>query len=367
MSTMLERVLVRCHQLRASDIHLGCYAEPTFRVHGSLVKDSYRLNADDMEAILLALLHERVGSETSASSETLLPGEGSLDFGYSDSEGRRYRINAYRSMGQLTVAIRYLNNSFSTLAELKLPEQIHQLVSAHSGLVLVCGATGSGKSTTLAALMHQINQTRPVHTITIEDPVEFVHPEGKGLVHQRELGRDFSSFSLALKAALREDPDVLMVGEMRDLDTIRAALTAAETGHLVFSTLHTNDAVSSVERLVGAFPGIEQDLARARLSRCLRAVIAQRLLPTSNRQGRIPAVEILLGNSATGNLIENDKTRQLYAVMENHRDAGMQTLDQSLAALVAQRWIEHEEALKHARNPAQFDSLVAQLGNQRGY
>lgn len=354
MST-LTSILATCHELAASDIHLSEGQVPHYRVHGGLQRRGQMMTHEHMQAILHELRPDAGGD---------LSEQGSLDFGYTDANKHRYRINAYWEMGRMAVALRYLNNNFVSLRDLHLPEQIGELVQAHSGLVLVCGATGSGKTTTLAALLHQINQTRAAHILTIEDPVEFVHKSEKSMVHQRELGRDFDTFPNAVRAALREDPDVLMVGELRDLETIRTAMTAAETGHLVFSTLHTNDAISSVERLIGSFPGNEQDMCRVRLSRCLRSVIAQRLIPTSDGQGRIPAVEILLGLSSVGNLIENDKTRQLYSVMESNRASGMQTLDQALATLVYRRWITMEQAKHQAKHPQQLETLVGQLSRE---
>ena len=348
----LSDFLLRGRTLKASDIHLSQGQEAAYRVHGTLQKEGAPLNADTLEQLLHTLW---------PGDQTPLREDGSLDFGYTDGEEQRYRVNAYRSMGVLALALRHLEGNFTNLQSLHLPVAISDLANAHSGLILVCGSTGSGKSTTLAALLNQINQTRPVHILTIEDPVEFIHKPQQAVVHQRELGRDFSAFPQAVRAALREDPDILMVGEMRDLETIRAAMTAAETGHLVLSTLHTNDAVSSVERLIGAFPGNEQDLCRIRLSRCLRAVVAQRLIPSSNGNGRVPAVEILLQNSATSNLIENDKTRQLFSTIESNRQLGMQTMDQSLASLVANRWITLEEAQAYAKSPDALPDLVLQV------
>lgn len=350
--TSLDNILQCCHDLKASDIHLSEKQPAAYRVNGGLERHGEDISKINLENILAELLKDN-------SSE--LPQQGSLDFAYSDKQDQRYRINAYKEMGRLAIALRFLDNRFSSLGDLHLPPQLTELVKSHSGLVLVCGATGSGKSTTLAALINQINQVRAAHILTIEDPVEFIHKPSMSVIHQRELGKDFDKFPNAVKAALREDPDVLMVGELRDLDTIRTALTAAETGHLVFSTLHTNDAVSSIERLIGAFPGNEQDMCRVRLSRCLRAVIAQRLIPTSNKRGRIPAVEILLGTQAAGNLIENNKTRQLYSIIESGGKIGMQTMDQSLANLVQKRWITLDIARHHAKLPGQLPALVQQI------
>lgn len=354
----LSKFLSRALTLGASDIHLSTGQPAAYRVHGQLQKDEEILSANNLEALLATLWNGNMNP---------LIDEGSIDFCYSSDDGNRYRVNAYRSMNTLALALRYLENNFTNLQDLHLPTAINDLAQAHSGLVLVCGATGSGKSTTLAAMLNQINEQRAVHMLTIEDPVEFIHQPKKAVIHQRELGQDFIDFPHAVRAALREDPDVLMVGEMRDIETIRAALTAAETGHLVFSTLHTNDAVSSVERLIGAFPGNEQDMCRIRLSRCLRAVIAQRLIPTSNGLGRVPAVEILLENSAVSNLIENDKTRQLYSAIESNRKTGMQTLDQALADLVSNRWITLETAQGCAKHPQSISKLMSQAGSQNGH
>lgn len=352
-TSQLSSLLARALELKASDIHLSAGQPAAFRIHGGLQKDDHPISQEVLEGILAAMWDGDYAP---------LREDGSVDFGYSDESGNRYRINAYRTLGKLALAIRHLEGSYTSLQDLHLPAAIVDLASASSGLILVCGATGSGKSTTLAALINQINLQSAAHIITVEDPAEYIHKPMRSVVHQRELGRDFSNFPQAVRAALREDPDVLMVGEMRDLETMGAALTAAETGHLVLSTLHTNDAVSSVERLIGSFPGDEQSMSRIRLSRCLRAVIAQRLIPTSNGMGRVPAVEILLQNPAVSNLIENDKTRQLYSQIESSRQQGMQTLDQSLAELVANRWIAVETAEQFARQPEILSSLVKQVG-----
>ena len=263
-------------------------------------------------------------------------------------------------MGQCTLAIRHLNNIFHSMDELRLPEKLQELVSLKKGLVIMTGATGSGKSTTLATLIHEINLSRQCHIITIEDPVEFVHSNLQALVHQREVFSDTQSFADAVRASLREDPDVIMVGEMRDLDTIKAAITAAETGHLVFSTLHTNDAVSAIERLVGAFPGAEQDVARNRLAMSMQAVVSQQLIPTANGRGRIPAVEILRITTAVANMINAGKTRQIHSLMESGHEQGMQTVDQALAQLVKERWINRDTAMRLANNKLALEKLMAE-------
>lgn len=347
----LERLMARCMEAGASDLHLSADWTAMLRVHGALVAESDRRYANDE-------VEQMLGAITNSTQQALFERDGQLDMGYSDRSGERYRINAYREMGRCALAVRHLNNIFQGIEELHLPPQLQDLVALKKGMVLVTGATGSGKSTTLATLVHEINLRRDCHVITIEDPVEFVHRNIRALVHQREVHSDTESFAAAVRASLREDPDVVLVGEMRDLDTIKAALTAAETGHLVFSTLHTNDAVGAIERLIGAFPGDEQDVARSRIALSLQAVVAQHLIPTANGRGRIPAVEILRANTAVANMISAGKTRQIYALMEGGRDNGMLTLDQALAQLVRERWITQETAMRLAKNRSALEQLI---------
>jgi twitching motility protein PilT len=347
----IEQLLAACKQCGASDLHISSDWCAMLRVDGVLQEVSERkYSHNEVEQMLMAITNE--------TRQALFVRDGQIDFGYSDASGQRYRINAYREMGRCALAIRHLNNIFHSVAELHLPEKLQQLVALKKGLVIMTGATGSGKSTTLATLIHEINMSRQCHIITIEDPVEFVHSNLLALVHQREVFSDTQSFADAVRASLREDPDVIMVGEMRDLDTIKAAITAAETGHLVFSTLHTNDAVSAIERLVGAFPGAEQDVARNRIAMAMQAVVAQQLIPTANGRGRIPAVEILRVTSAVANMINAGKTRQIYSVMESGNEQGMQTLDQALAQLVTDRWINQDIALRLAKNKLLLEQLI---------
>ncbi len=347
----LERLMESCQQQGASDLHISSDWMAMLRINGTLQAESDRkYSNDEVAQMLLAMTNE--------ARQNVFEREGQIDFGYSDRAGQRYRINAYREMGQCTLAIRHLNNNFHSMESLRLPPQLADIVSFKKGLVIMTGATGSGKSTTLATLIHEINKNRECHIITIEDPVEFVHSNLRALVHQREVFADTQSFADAVRASLREDPDVIMVGEMRDLETIKAAITAAETGHLVFSTLHTNDAVGAIERLVGAFPGDEQDVARNRLSMVLQAVVAQQLIPTENGRGRIPAVEILRITTAISNMINTGKTRQIYSLMESGQDQGMQTIDQALAGLVKERWVSQESAMRLAKNKLVLEKLL---------
>jgi len=346
----INELLDQCVEMKASDIHITAGDTMRLRIHGTLQSIAEVQSAEFVEQLLFDMTNE-------VQRELYLK-QGALDFGFSCVLGRRFRVNAYRQMGKLAMAIRHLNSRFFTFEELQLPERLRDLVHMKSGLVLITGATGSGKSTTLATMLNEINTQRAVHVITVEDPIEFVYENKKALVHQRELHADVPDFAAAVRSALREDPDVIMVGEMRDLETVRAALTAAETGHLVFSTLHTSDAIGVVERLVGSFPGNEQEVARSRIGMALKAVVAQHLVPTANNNGRIPALELLMVNNAVANMIEQDRTRQIYGVMESGRADGMQTLDQALALLVKDRWVKKEVALHYVRNKLTFDKLL---------
>ncbi|MEY8239202.1 MAG: PilT/PilU family type 4a pilus ATPase [Cycloclasticus sp.] len=351
----IERLMVSCQQRGGSDLHISSNWAAMIRVNGALEEESERQYSNhEVEQMVMAITNE--------ARQAVFAKQGQIDFGYSDRTGQRYRINAYREMGKCTLAIRHLNNIFHSMEELRLPKKLDELVALKKGLVIMTGATGSGKSTTLATLIHEINKNRRCHIITIEDPVEFVHSNIRALVHQREVHADTDSFADAVRASLREDPDVIMVGEMRDLDTIKAAITAAETGHLVFSTLHTNDAVGAIERLVGAFPGDEQDVARNRLSMALQGVVAQQLIPTSNGRGRIPAIEILRVTTAIANMINAGKSRQIYSLMESGNNEGMQTIDQALAMLVKERWIAKDTAVRLAKNTLSLEQLIADGG-----
>ncbi len=354
----ISKLLLLMREEKASDLHITSNWSPVLRINGSLVtKSDFYFSINQVEKMLDAIVNQE--------QKLLYLETGNLDFGYSDDDNERYRFNVYREMGKTTMAIRHLDNTFKKLDELSLPQSINQLTKLKAGLVLVCGATGSGKSTTLASILNDINTYRDAHIITIEDPVEFIYENKKGLVHQRELHSDVQTFASAVRASLREDPDVIMVGEMRDLETIRAAITAAETGHLVLSTLHTADAVGVVERLIGSFPGDEQTVARHRISLALKAVIAQQLVPNESGTKRLPVVEILINNQAVSNLIVSNKTKQIYSMIEGGRSEGMQTFDQSLVELVSNRQLERKIADKICHHPDNLKKLFQNVHSAR--
>ncbi len=270
----------------------------------------------------------------------------------------RFRINVHFQRGSVAAAIRNIPSHVPSLGELGLPPVLERLVMKQNGLVLVTGPTGCGKTTTLAALARIIIQQRAVHIIILEDPIEYIHSHGRGIVEQREVGVDTSSFATSLKYCLRQDPDVISIGEMRDLETIATAITAAETGHLVLGTLHTPDAPQAIDRIIDVFPPHQQQQTRMQLSTTLRAVVAQILLPRKDRAGRVPAVELLVATPAVGNLIRTEKTHQLYSAMQTGSESGMWTMDQALKELVQKGLVSTETALSHARDPQSFRQSV---------
>ena len=337
----------------ASDLHITSGQPPTFRRLGELNIGPFRGTKEDYKAAILSMLSE-------PQKEALQAGE-DLDFSFEGEGGLRYRVNVFHQQKELAAAIRILRDDIPSLEELHLPEAIRKLAEQPRGIVLVTGPTGSGKSTTLAAMIDYINTNRRAHIITIEDPIEYVHKSKSSLVHQRELHRDVRSFSDALRSAMREDPDVILVGEMRDYETISAAVTAAETGHLVFSTLHTTGAAQTLDRIVDVYPSHSQGMIRSQLSGVLRGVITQTLVPLADLSGRIVATEILIGTDAVLNLIREGKYHQLASAMQSGAAAGMHTLAGDLANLVRQGRITREAA-ERAVNDKQ--ELAQYLGVQ---
>ena len=353
---MLNHLFETCESLQGSDIHLAAGTVPRLRVQGALRPlDGFAVaDAALCDAIGVSLGRTSLPADVTDAApvvHSLLSRQGSIDGAVTSPGGSRYRFNIFRENGQTAVALRRLDDRFLTLRELGLPEILGGFCDCRDGLVIVTGPTGSGKSTTLATLIDQINRTREGHIITIEDPVEYLHASRKCLVNQRQIGRDAPSFNGALVDSLREDPDVILVGEIREVETIRTAITAAETGHLVFTTLHSGDSAGAIERLVSVFPAAEQDGIRHQLAMVLRGIFAQHLLPSATGGRRVPAYELLFVNAAVANLISTGRSRQIYSALETGAGQGMITLDQCLAQLVAHGRISDHVASVLSRNP----------------
>lgn len=360
MDLRLQTLLESCIRLEASDLHLSATAKPMVRLHGEL-KDLEKedpLSSQDLLRMANAVMTE---GQMKAFQRNQ-----TIDIALSLNGRERFRINIFNERGRVAMAIRRLDSQLKGFEELNLPLQIGKMADLRDGLVLMTGPTGSGKTTTLATLIHRINQTRASHILTIEDPIEYVFKNEKCLIRQRELYSDVGSFQEAVRAALREDPDVILVGEMRDVETMRAAIIASETGHLVFSTVHCGDAVGVIDRIVGSFAREEQESVRNQLSMTLRAVVNQRLIPRAEAEGRVPAVEILIVTPAVANLIRTAKPPQIYSAMEIGTISGMQTLEQSLADLVRRGLVRWEETRRYARDPKILDNhLRLNPGNRR--
>ena len=340
----------------ASDLHLISGIPPTIRVDGLLIPISGypELSSQDIEAMVFSLLTPERKELFTANKEL----DFSLTFGgglYGD-EGR-FRVNLYYQLGLVSADFRFLSHNIRAIAELGLPKILNTFADLKQGFILVTGPTGHGKSTTLAAIINSINLTKPVHILTIEDPIEYVYPKGKSIISQREMGVDTHSWSMALREALREDPDVVLVGEMRDPETMEAAITVAETGHLVFSTLHTNSASQSIDRIVGAFPPHQQTQIRLQLADTLKGIISQRLLPQING-GRVAAVEVLIGNTAIASNIRDGKTQLIDSVIQTSGSTGMITMEASLASLVTSGAITLEIARRYALHEDEFLRLI---------
>ena len=322
---MLFDLLKQARALGASDVHLAAGLVPQLRVQGELQKlDMPPISQDMLAGELRALLQEEQWQRFLQAGE--------VDIAFSDASGERYRLNAYRQGAQYALAIRLLQSVIPSCAALGLPQSVEKLAELTQGLVLVAGPTGSGKTTTLVALVQRINSERAVHIITLEDPVEYIYPQGKALISQREIGRDTESFASGLRSALRQDPDIILVGELRDAESIAMALSAAETGHLVLATLHTQDAAGSVNRILDVLSE-RQAQARSQLAECLRAVVCQRLLPRIDTEGRVAAFEVLVATEALRNIIREGRTHQLESYIQTGKRFGMQTLAESVASL----------------------------------
>ena len=354
----IDRFLSVLPKRNGSDLHLAVGSPPVLRIDGDLEKIRYRtLTEGDFYNLVGPVTPPRIWSVYGES--------GDVDFAYQMGSEARFRVNLFRQERGSAAVFRLIPARVPTAEELDLPAAVADLFAAARGLILVTGPTGSGKSTTLAAILDRVNRRLPRHVVTIEDPIEFVHTNDKSIFTQREIGPDVPNFAEGVKAAIREDPDCLLVGEMRDLETMRMALTAAETGLLVFATLHTNSAAKAIDRIIDAFPASEQEQIRIVLAETLRAVVAQQLLKKSE-SGRIPAFEILLGSSALSNAIREGKTAQINNQIQTGRSRGMVSMDQSLAELVRRGHVSRDAAMEHAFDREAFRSMLSALRRETG-
>lgn len=333
----IDEILAKAVKNNASDVHLTVGFQPVFRVNGELTPVN--------EQVLTSEMLEEMAKQIAGDDKhyQVLLRDKQVDLAYSLAGVGRFRVNIYTQRGSRAIAVRVVNSRIPGIDELGLPPAVNNFSNFKNGMVIVTGPTGSGKTTTLAALVDKINRERKCHIITLEDPIEYLHSHQMSIVNQREIGSDATDFSTALRSALRQDPDILLVGEMRDLETISIALTAAETGHLVLATLHTINASQTVERIIDVFPSHQQQQIRTQLANTLQAILAQQLIPTARGDGRIVAAEILLSTPAVKNLIREGKTHQLISVMQTSGKMGMQTMDASLRQLLQRGIITREE------------------------
>jgi twitching motility protein PilT len=347
IEVLLEEVIKK----KASDLHLQVGLPPMLRIDGALgpLNGADPLTDEAVETLIFAILDE--------DQKQILLKDKEFDFSFAFGDLGRFRVNAFHERGNLAAALRLISNELSSVEQLGLPQVVNKFTEYPRGLVLVTGPTGSGKSTTLAAMINKINQERSAHIITIEDPIEYTHKSHKSVIVQREVHYDTYSFSAALRSALREDPDVVLIGEMRDLETIASAITIAETGHLVFATLHTNSAAQSIDRMIDVFPPHQQPQVRAQLSNILAAIVSQRLVPTIGG-GRVAAAEILVATPAVRNIIREGKSHQLDAVIQTGAEFGMQSMDRTLVSLIHGGTITYDEARNVAVDLDELDRLM---------
>jgi len=338
----------------ASDLHLTVGLPPTLRISGRLVPTEYpRLRAQDTKRLLYGILNDK--------QKEMFEKNWELDLSHGLQGYCRFRINVFRQRGAVAAALRAIPETVPSREELNLPAILDELVQAHQGLILVTGPTGVGKSTTLACMLDNINMNRSCHILTVEDPIEYLHPHKKSMLNQRELGHDTQKWSNALRAVLREDPDVILVGEMRDLETIALTITAAETGHLVLTTLHTSDAAQTVDRIIDVFPPYQQQQIKIQLASVMQAVISQQLIPHASGVGRVPAVEVMIATPAVRNLIREGKTHQLYNAIQTGAKFRMQTMDQCLLDLYKSQQITYEEAMGRTTHREELRRLIDAL------
>lgn len=347
----IENLLEECIKRNASDLHLQYGLPPILRVDGALVPvaGTSNLKEEQVKSLVFATLDEE--------QQKILMKDKEFDYSFAFGDIARFRVNAFHERGKLAAAFRLIPNQIKSINDLGMPAIVESFADFPRGLVLVTGPTGSGKSTTLAALVDKINREKSTHIITIEDPIEFTHKSQRSVIAQREVHYDTFSFAAALRSVLREDPDVVLIGEMRDLETIQAAITIAETGHLVFATLHTNSAAQSIDRMIDVFPAHQQPQVRSQLSNMLMAVCAQRLVPAIGG-GRVVAAEIMVANSAIRSLIRDGKTHQIDTAIQTGADQGMQTMDRTLAKLIQTGVITYDSAREFAVDITELDRLV---------
>ena len=350
----MRDLLVAMAERNASDLHITSGVPPTLRVHGHLVPLEYpALTPDQTKALAYSMITTEQRERFEANHE--------LDFSYGITGLSRYRVNIYQQKNAVGMAVRSIPHTPKAFEELGLPADIcNTLISKHKGLILITGPTGHGKTTTMAAMIDKINKTRDVHIITVEDPLEYLHDHNKALVNQREVGQDTHSFPAALKYVLRQDPDVVLIGEMRDLETIQAALTIAETGHLTFATLHTNSCAQSIDRIIDVFPPHQQSQVRAQLALVLEAVFNQLLIPRKDGRGRVLAMEIMIATPAIRNMIREEKVHQIYSAMQAGQKFGAQTMNQALADHYLRGRISRQEAVSRSVYPDELLRLIEQ-------
>lgn len=354
----IEDVLIDGIKNAASDIHISAGNHPSFRINGKLNSIEYGepLSIEDMEDIIKTMLSTDQIKQLKEEREY----DFSFDLRYASDNIQRFRANFSYSRGKPALALRVILPNIRTLKQLCLPEAIKSIATRNNGLFIVTGPTGSGKSTTLAAVVNEINMTREVHIITIEDPIEYVYESEKALIHQREVGSDTKCFAEALRRAMRQDPDVILIGELRDLETIAAAVTAAETGHLVLATLHTPDAPQSIDRIIDVFPPFQQQQVRVQLSSILIGILSQQLIPVSSGLGRVVATEFMIANNAVRNHIRESKTAQIKNVIQTSFSVGMHTMDQDLARMYIEGLISRKTAIAYAYD---IKDLERYMGN----
>ena len=347
----LSEILIHSVECRASDIHLSVGRAPNYRIDGVLhTEGEEKLKPDDVKNLIMPLLDERHKRELEESGQT--------DFAHAIPGVGRFRVNVFKQRGTVASVMRALPFEIPEPDMLGIPPEVVAVTEKKRGLVLVTGPTGSGKSTTLASLIQVINRTRADHIITLEDPIEYLHKHDKSIVNQREIGSDTENYAKALRAALREDPDVILVGEMRDLETISTAITAAETGHLVLSTLHTIGADKTIDRIIDVFPPDQQQQVRIQLAAVLECVVSQQLLKRSDGQGRVAALEVLFANNAVRNLIREGKTFQIASIIQTSKRLGMQMMDDALYDLYMQRMVDGETVISYAQDPVTMNKKI---------